>query len=153
MGHAGYDEGDILGKDRGWARVYFIDGKESRSGVKCLVISESRMSEEKWEHNRVMVFQEHIPSFVRALGRALEALGIAFSKSKTYSQVEIRSRYPKAYTRWTQEEEAILSEGFLQGKSIEELANILGRKPGAVRSRLRKLGLQGCNRPTHRDPP
>jgi len=34
-------------KDRGWARVYFIDGKESRSGVKCLVISESRMSEEK----------------------------------------------------------------------------------------------------------
>lgn len=43
----GYDEGDIFGKDRGWARVYFIDGKESRSGVKCLVISESRMSEEK----------------------------------------------------------------------------------------------------------
>jgi len=34
-------------KDRGWARVYFIDGKESRSGVKCSVISESRMSEEK----------------------------------------------------------------------------------------------------------
>jgi len=34
-------------KDRGWARVYFIDGKESRSGVKCPVISESRMSEEK----------------------------------------------------------------------------------------------------------
>ena len=61
-------------KDRGWARVYFIDGKESRSGVKYLVISESRMSKEKWEHNRVMVFQEHIPSFVRALGRALEAL-------------------------------------------------------------------------------
>lgn len=34
-------------RDRGWARVYFIDGKESRSGVKYLVISESRMSEEK----------------------------------------------------------------------------------------------------------
>jgi len=34
-------------KDRGWARVCFIDGKESRSGVKCPVISESRMSEEK----------------------------------------------------------------------------------------------------------
>ena len=28
-------------------RVYFIDVKESRSGVKCPVISESRMSEEK----------------------------------------------------------------------------------------------------------
>jgi len=122
--------------------VYFIDVKESRSGVKYLVISESRSSKEAREHSRVMIFQEHIPSFVRALKRALETFGIVFPEGKTYSQAEIRSRYPKAYMKWTQEEEAILSEGFLQGKSVEELANILGRKPSAVRSRLRKLGLQ-----------
>ena len=57
-------------KDRGWARVYFIDGKESRSGVKYLVISESRMSEEK----RAGGGLSRTHPFVRALGRALEAL-------------------------------------------------------------------------------
>ena len=57
-------------KDRGWARVYFIDGKESRSGVKCPVISESRMSEEKQAGGGL----SRTHPFVRALGRALEAL-------------------------------------------------------------------------------
>ena len=123
-------------------RVYFIDAKESRSGAKYLVISESRSSKEEWERSRVMIFQEHLPSFVQALTKALEALDITFPKAKTYSQAEISSRYPKAYTKWTQEEEAILSKGFLQGKSIEELASILGRKPGAIESRLRRLGLK-----------
>jgi|Deesub1362A_J573_1020465.scaffolds.fasta_scaffold25892_1 DNA-directed RNA polymerase specialized sigma24 family protein len=123
-------------------RVYFIDVKESHEGVKYLVISESRSSQEAWEHSRVMIFQEHIPSFARALKKALETLDITFPEVTTYSQAKIRRRYPKAYMRWTREEEAILSEGFFQGKSVEELANILERKPGAIRSRLRKLGLQ-----------
>lgn len=127
---------------RAGRRVYFIEVKESRNEAKYLVIGESRRSKNEWEHSRVMIFQEHIPSFVRALKGALETFGIAFSKGKTYSLAEIRSKHPKAYTKWTQEEEAILTEGFLRGKSVEELASILGRKPSAIESRLRKLGLQ-----------
>lgn len=83
-------------KDRGWARVYFIDGKESRSGVKCPVISESRMSEEK----RAGGGLSRTHPFVRALGRALEALVSRFQKGsptvRPRSAAGTRKANPKA---------------------------------------------------------
>lgn len=79
-------------KDRGWARVYFIDGKESRSGVKCPVISESRMSEEKRAGGGLS--RTH-PFLREGVGEGFGSLGIAFSKGKPYGQAEIRSRHPK----------------------------------------------------------
>jgi ATP-dependent DNA helicase PIF1 len=43
--------------------------------------------------------------------------------------------------RWTEDEEARLAEGFKEGKSIAQLAEMLGRGYGGVSSRLAKLGL------------
>lgn len=48
---------------------------------------------------------------------------------------------PRAYQRWSEDEDTLLEAGFLQGLTIQELAARLGRQPGAVRSRLQKLGL------------
>ncbi|MCD6447852.1 MAG: DUF3276 family protein, partial [Thermoplasmata archaeon] len=45
-------------------RTYFFDVKEGKDGVKYLVISESkRLSENKYEHNRIIIFEENIPLF------------------------------------------------------------------------------------------
>ena len=62
-------------------------------------------------------------------------------KTKAYDVKEIRQKYPKAYMRWTEDEDNALRNSYLRGKSIDELASIFQRKPSAIRSRLKKLGL------------
>ncbi|HUU64434.1 MAG TPA: hypothetical protein VMX96_11065 [Dehalococcoidia bacterium] len=63
------------------------------------------------------------------------------SKTKAYDVEEIRAEHPKAYTKWTEEEDNILRNEYFRGKTVEELASKLQRKPGAIRSRLIRLGL------------
>jgi len=122
-------------------RTYFFDVKESIDGTRYLVISElKQVSEEDYEHHRIMVFQEHIPIFVKGLNKALKFMK-RISKTKAYEVEEIRQKYPKAYMKWTKEEEDALRNYYLQGKTIDELASIFQRKPSAIRSRLQKLGL------------
>lgn len=54
---------------------------------------------------------------------------------------KVRETYPHAYERWTSEEERVLQDRFAQGDSVATLAVSLQRQPGAIRARLRKLGL------------
>lgn len=49
--------------------------------------------------------------------------------------------YKNAYTPWTEDEEVTLCFLHKQGKSISELSDILGRNPGSICSRLKKLGI------------
>jgi hypothetical protein len=53
----------------------------------------------------------------------------------------IKRRYPKAYDKWTAEEDALLEQKHKEDIRPEELAVILQRQPGAVKSRLHKLKL------------
>ena len=54
----------------------------------------------------------------------------------------IRRSYARAYEKWTEDEDERLREAFAAGASEAELADLLRRQPGAIRSRLTKLGLQ-----------
>jgi hypothetical protein len=65
----------------------------------------------------------------------------AKQEKKAYSVDEIRKITPKAYKKWTQEEDEKLVESFTRGKKIPLLAVLFERKNGAIRSRLKKLGL------------
>lgn len=49
--------------------------------------------------------------------------------------------HANAYAPWTDEEECTLRFLYRQGKTIKELALILQRNEGSIRSRLRKIGL------------
>jgi hypothetical protein len=123
------------------SRTYFFDVKESAGGIRYLVIIESRQTNGEFcEHNRVMVFQEHLMAFSRGFKKAFEFM-IEEDRSKAYNVEQIRREYPRAYAKWTEEEDIRLRDGYTQGKIINELAKIFQRKPGAIRSRLRKLGL------------
>jgi hypothetical protein len=44
---------------------------------------------------------------------------------------------------WTEEDEARLGAEFAAGRTVEEPADLFGRKPSAIESRLRRLGLLG----------
>jgi len=51
----------------------------------------------------------------------------------------IKQHYPKAYEKWTAEEDILLEQKYKEGASLEELATIFQRQPSAIRSRLFKL--------------
>ncbi len=53
----------------------------------------------------------------------------------------IRAEYPKAYEKWTDEEDNSLKQKFGEGVTTEELARIFQRQPSAIRSRLTRLGM------------
>ena len=60
---------------------------------------------------------------------------------KSYDVAAIRETHAKAYAPWTEAEESDLWRRHQAGETPEAIAGHLGRKPGAIRSRLKKLGL------------
>ncbi len=61
--------------------------------------------------------------------------------SQAYSVDAIRREYPNAYAPWTDEEIARLQRFYHSATSLAELSEHFGRQPGAIVSRLNRLGL------------
>ena len=61
------------------------------------------------------------------------------SKSPKYSLTKIRYSYPRAYEKWTDEEEVRLLNLRSEGKTKREIAQILQRQTSAISSRLKKI--------------
>lgn len=86
---------------------------------------------------------------IRLVQRALKDLredAVAFGFSDKQGKYEerlarIRAEYPKAYEKWTEDEDHLLKQRFGEGTSIEELSKVFQRQPSAIRSRLIKYGL------------
>lgn len=55
------------------SRNYFFDVRVSSDGVKYLTISESKRKEgENFDHDRIMIFEEHIETFREGLSKAFD---------------------------------------------------------------------------------
>lgn len=119
------------------SRTYFFDTKEAKDGTKYLVISESRQGSSSYEHSRVMVFEEHLEAFVEGFNKTLHFLDV---ETKAYKVDDVRQTYPKAYERWSHDEDEQLKVKHQAGVSVSELAIYFQRQPSAIRSRLAKLG-------------
>jgi len=63
------------------------------------------------------------------------------TKNKSYSVNNIRRKYPRAYEKWSREEDQNLIHEFNEGLKISEIAKMHQRQTGAVRARLKKLDL------------
>ena len=61
--------------------------------------------------------------------------------SRSYSVDAVRKEYPKAYEPWTAQADEELGVLYETASTIGELAAHFGRRPGAITSRLRRLGL------------
>lgn len=81
------------------------------------------------------IAKDELASPADGLVRSQEDAGNAHGFAK------IRERYPRAYERWTPEEDHSLQMQFQNGVKVSELATCFQRKLGAIRSRLKKLGL------------
>ncbi len=63
-------------------------------------------------------------------------------QAKSYSVSDIRKTYMKAYDKWTPEDDERLKKDAQAGRNMKVLAAFFGRKKGAIRSRLKKLGYE-----------
>ena len=61
-------------------------------------------------------------------------------RPKTQNE-KIRQKYPRAYVKWSQDEDENLKKEYASCQQIGELAQKFQRQPGAIRSRSQKLGL------------
>ena len=52
---------------------------------------------------------------------------------------ELKKIYPKAYEKWTEEEDELLSTLVKESKSIEEISNTMERQPSAIEGRIEKF--------------
>jgi hypothetical protein len=63
------------------------------------------------------------------------------AEKKESTLEKIRAEHLNAYRSWTDAEEKELEHLFKRGKKTKEIAEKLGRQPGGIRARLKKLGL------------
>ncbi|MEG4028886.1 MULTISPECIES: hypothetical protein [unclassified Microcoleus] len=74
------------------------------------------------------------------LGSGLNADQKNGYRPKTQNE-KIRQKYPRAYVKWSQDEDENLKKEYASGQQIGELAQRFQRQPSAIRLRLQKLGL------------
>ena len=163
MGDQHHGEELFSAKVKAGSRTYFIDVQRAANGAKYLRISESRrcQGEERQKRHRVIVFEEHLLDFIDAFHEA--CLHVSGQSSEGHADrdpevtparrngvkpkwsaarlAEMREEHPRAYEKWTEEDDARLRSEFAKGTTKEELTILFQRQPSAIRSRLRKLGL------------
>jgi DNA-directed RNA polymerase specialized sigma24 family protein len=127
-------------------RTYFFDINKSEKGDLYLKVSESKKTENGFEHHRLIVFEEDIKDFSEAFEKALtkfkEIKEPKQTDDKAYSVEKIREAHQQAYLPWTPEDDSKLELLFCEGKKVKELAQIFGRNDGAISSRIKKLELK-----------
>lgn len=64
------------------------------------------------------------------------------SNKLTYTIEACRVEHPNAYKPWTLDDDDKLEVLWCEGKTTKELSDIFQRKPGAIRSRIKKLELE-----------
>ncbi|MEW5796256.1 MAG: DUF433 domain-containing protein [Candidatus Zixiibacteriota bacterium] len=65
----------------------------------------------------------------------------AFTRGEFISLNQLRQKYPRAYVSWTEREDQNLTDMFQKGVKMADMTRQLGRQPGAIQVRLRRLNL------------
>ena len=84
----------------------------------------------------------------QAVAEALEALKSGVGKSYDERMEEIRQAHPRAYEKWSDEEDDRLRQFFDSQTPVKEIARVLQRQTSAIRSRLVKLGMVAGDKST-----
>ena len=117
-----------------------MDEKNKRFSVKSRKILD--LISKGHSYDQILLMDDTITYF-DIFNAANEALELDVQDERGYHDrlAEIRSKYPRAYEAWTNEEEAELTRLFTTDPDTQRIAGRLQRQPSAIRSRLRRLGL------------
>jgi len=93
-------------------------------------------------------------TYLDIFAAAREALEVAGQADNGYASrlAAIQERHPRAYAPWSGDEDLQLRQLVEAGQSVDEISARLQRQPGAIRSRVQKLGLQAGAAPANERP-
>jgi len=86
--------------------------------------------------------KENVPANTEPAGAKSTYSKYTGSKGKTFSVELVRVKHGEAYKPWTPEQDEKLAQFFNNNTADAEIIKHFGRNAGAIRSRLRKLGLK-----------
>ena len=115
--------------------IYGINRKALAVSPDALVIDEvlQRASSEAAKHYRPMLEEmKRKQSVPKKSGKKPQ------SGSWQQKIAKMRETYPKAYMPWEKADDDTLKQEFLQGATIQQLSQQLGRHEGSIRMRLQK---------------
>lgn len=122
--------------------TYFIDARRAVNGRYYLSITESRRNDgESFSQRRVMVFEEGLEEIRRLLGEAADRIAELVATRTDSELTDVRAAHPRAFTKWSPEEEEALEREFRKNPDITALSGVSGRTERAVLARLEKMGL------------
>lgn len=90
----------------------------------------------QWEPPHVLVVHQE-----SEVARVLLEDVVCVDAPERVSLSRLRETHPAAYMPWTAVEESRLMQLVEQGLSVEAIAQITGRQPCGISSRIRRLGL------------
>jgi hypothetical protein len=119
-------------------KYYSITLHRKASGEHYVAIGQKERDDSEGRGPRIRVGEDTLDAFASKLSALIKML---HKEQHARKIAEIRKIHPRAYERWTPQEEKKLREAFGEGKSVEVLAEKFKRQPSAIRGRLRELGL------------
>ena len=88
----------------------------------------------------ISVIADHVAYTEGEIGRTPSPAPRPEPKSDSYLE-QVRKSHPRVYEPWSLDEERRLESLFESGRSVDEIASMLGRQPSAITSRLKRSGL------------
>jgi hypothetical protein len=122
---------------------YCFDVREAANGSVFLSLTQCRRlpSEGQDRTARLYVFDDGMGLFKKALWAALRSMQKEVEGRREGGLAQIRTTYPRAFEKWTPDEEAELRKLFAEHGTPAAVAPRAGRTERAVALRLQKLGL------------
>lgn len=116
---------------------YFLDVRETGRGRVFLSMAQSRPAEGGgWKQDRIVVFESGLEPFRRAVLSALKVMDRESGDRRRVELEEVHRLHPKAFEKWTPEDDAELKRLAGEGGTPSSIAEALGRTERAVRMRL-----------------
>lgn len=133
--------------------VYRLAGEVSDANDVTLEMTMTDADGQMHPLGRLTIPLARVKRFQQVLNQVLRGVaGTPPVKAYTLAELRERENAPSSHLPWTAEEEAQLVNEFNEGISEEEIARHHGRRPGAIRARLVKLGkLDDWHVPIHSD--
>ena len=131
-------------KIRTHKRTYFFDLKQKGENSPFLVITQSQKNiRDEYERQQILLSCNEVTHFGNSLMNCLLRFKARQEDEDSQSNYieRIREEYPNAYRPWSKEDDVAL--GIYLGEQMElaALSTLFQRQEGAIRARIRKLGL------------
>jgi hypothetical protein len=106
-------------------------------------VTVSELIAQGYTYEQILVVQPTLTylNIFNAAQEALEVLHESLRNDYDKRLAQIRKAHPRAYEKWSDEEETKLIQLVQSGISVKEISSKLQRQPSAIRSRMMRLGL------------